>query len=154
MELMQIRFTEWRDAPKDKRSAGVIASERVRLARLREIEVAARVRDAEREMRGEGWVSERERLEANKSELLTCSEDLAAARAAEASVGEAERQAALAHEMVGRLGYLVLNAERSVAQKVVLEDGADLPAGAVYGYEIVNERPATPRWATAQGSGS
>ena len=58
------------------------------------------------------------------------------------------------HRKVGTFGYQVLNAVGSEVLNIVDKSGKDLPAKAVYAFEVVDDDPALPAWAKKAKAGS
>lgn len=138
--FMKIRFIEWRDppAPADKASA---LSE-IDAAQAALVALDARATDVAGETKAGS-----ERVAAQAAQTDNIQTARKAALAALTAAGEAADAAMKTHERVGTFGYQVLTEDGDRVQGLVDEQGEDLPAGAVYGYEIVDQKPAAPPWA-------
>jgi hypothetical protein len=148
MRFMKVEFTEWRDPVLIGRDTELsVASGRVAEAAQRE--ATARIGIAEiRELRA--LADSQELLEQEEAAKVVLANLLKARRAAvtaEEAAGDAATVAMKSHARVGTIGYQVINEENEVV-RLADRDGADLPAGAVYGYRIIDTDPAPlPQWA-------
>jgi len=157
MKLMKVRFTEWRDAPArahagDTGSELEVASRHVADCTQREIALRAQLGELKGLIEIADTQPLRDRRTALAIELDAALRARRAALSAEHSAGEVVRLAMKAHPKVGSDGYQVLNDEGTEMLRVVDAAGKDLPASAVYGYEIIDQAPPLPAWATAGGA--
>jgi len=151
MKLMKIRFTEWRDAPVNETKRAVtetdVAQQKLAEIQTRESEVRADLAHAEELLKKVKSEQLAERVAGQAMELDNLYVAKKAAMAAADAAGAAAAEAMKTHAKVGAFGYQVLDGEGARMLRLVDESGADLPAGVVYGYEIVDTAPALPAWA-------
>lgn len=153
MRYMKVRFTEWRDAPAPANAKTPVVSEidaaQAKLAELnaRDVEVRADILHAEGLLK----VASSEQLLERQAGSVMAADNLFVARkaalAALQAAGEAADAAMKSHARVGGFGYQIISDDGTQVVQLVDEQGADLPAGAVYGYEIADPAPPRPAWA-------
>lgn len=145
MNLLKIVITEWRDASSGAGLAEVdAAQDKLQELSAREREVRADLAHAEALLTRVKSVDLADRMAQHVMELDNLHVARKAALAAEAAAGNAVQSAMRAHPMVGSFGYQVLNDAATQVVDLVDATGAALPAGAVYGYALVDGEPATP----------
>lgn len=155
MNFIKIRFTEWRDAPAPVNvkaqalSEADAAQQKLDALALRGAEVRSDVASAKELLALGDNALLRERLAASVTELDNLHAARKAALTAQAAAGQAAMDAMKAHPRVGSFGYQIIDAATMTVLKLVDEDSLDLPAGAVYGYEVIDANPAPPAWAGA-----
>ena len=154
MQFIKVRFTEWRDAPapinvKAPVSEADAAAGQLALLAEREAEVRGDIAHAESLLKIANSEQLRERLAGHIMEMDNLYISRKAALAAQASAGEAQMSAMKAHARVGSLGYQVIDEAAMKVLALVDADGAALPAGAVYGYEVIDPNTAPPAWAAS-----
>ena len=150
MIFMQVQFTEWRDAPNPGAllvSEADAAGQTLAALSARECEVRADIAQTEALLKQDDSDELRAVLAGNLVEMDNVSAARKAALAAQSAAGEAAYAASKAHARVGSLGYQIIDEAAGVVLKLLDADGADLPEGAVYGYQIVDQKPALPAWA-------
>jgi hypothetical protein len=146
MRLIKIRISEWRDG--EGPTPELVAAARL-VAETAEREAAARreLVEADELMELADTEAHRAARAARTAAVLNAVAARNAARSAEAAAGEAATRAMKSHPRVGTHGYQILTDDGTAVGRVVDEDGKDLPAGAVYGYLVVDQAPAVPSWA-------
>ena len=145
VKLVKIRFTAWRDEREAPRSSDL----------QRKLDAWAGrehvLRGAALRVRQQRATADSEILKMELVALTTELQNIDAVRQPliDAEVAEIERaQAALLkHKKVGTFGYQVFNDAGTEVAKIVDESGNDLPAKAVFAYEIVDTYPLLPQWA-------
>lgn len=151
MIFMKVQFTEWRDAPPVNQRARPVseadaANQKLAALTAREFEVRADIAHAEALLKLASSAPLRARLAGHVVEMDNLYVARKAALAAQSAAGQAEDDALKAHARVGGFGYQVIDEAARTMLKLVDADGADLPAGAVYSYEIVDQAPMLPAW--------
>jgi hypothetical protein len=145
VKLIKIRFTSWRDhsvAPSTlvlEEQLGTLITREVAL-RTAAASAKAQPAHAHSEVLQESLVSIAE-------ELRKIDTERRALLSAERTAAAAETRAATEHKKVGSFGFQLLNAARGEVVNIVDESGNDLPADAVYAYEVVDTDPPLPGWA-------
>ena len=145
MKLIKIKFTAWRDQREASRSLEFqkqldewAGHERVlngAAVRVRQQQATA---DSEvLKMQIAAITKEINNIHASRQPLLD----------AETSTIKRAEAALLRHKKVGTFGYQVLNSAGTEMIKIVDESGRDLPAEAVYAFEVVDTYPSRPAWA-------
>ncbi len=145
LKLIKIKFTSWRDHSVAPRAREIQErhdefSKRMNLLAAN----AARIRykrdgNAEEDHKALAAIAaDRGSLDAGRMALLS----------AEKAAADAEVGAARAHRQVGTFGYQVLDETGSRVAVVVNEAGDYLPAQALYTFEVVDENPPLPLWAS------
>jgi hypothetical protein len=145
VKLVKIRFTSWRDRSVASRSPAFqeqldawakresVLSAAV--ARIREQEVHANIEALQKSLAR--IAADVKKIDDERTLLLS----------AEEAAAEAEARAASEHEKAGTFGYQVFNDTGTHVTKLVDEAGNDLPAHAVFSYEVVDDHPPLPAWA-------
>lgn len=152
MKVMKISFTEWRDPPSPANARVAAVSEidaaQAKLAELdaRDADVRGDIDHAQTLLKIADSGQLRERLAGSVMEADNIFVARKAALAALQAAGEATVEAMKSHARVGTFGYQVIDESVMEVVKLVDEAGGDLPAGAVYGYEIVDTNPPAPAW--------
>jgi hypothetical protein len=145
MNLIKIRFTAWRDKP----DASRLSDLQSKLDALVEREHV--LRGAALRVRQQQTLGDSEVLKMQIAAITTELSNIHAARQPliDAQVAEVEQaQAAMhQHKKVGTFGYQVLNDAGTEVVKIIDESGNDLPAKAVYAFEVVDDNPPLPSWA-------
>ena len=144
MKLIKIRFTAWRDEREAPRSSDLqrkldawAGRERVlrgALLRVRQQQAAAASKILNMEF--DAITTELYNIEAVRQPLID----------AEAAEVEEAQATLLKHKRVNTFGYQVFNEVGTEVAKMVDESGNDLPAKAVFAYEIVDIDPPLPEW--------
>ena len=145
MKLIKIRFTGWRDKPDPSRSTDLQRKLDAWMGREHVLRGAAlRVRQKQA-------MADSEVLKMQFAAITTEIDSIHAVRQplidAEAAAVEQAQAALLQHKKAGTFGYQVLNDAGTEVVKIVDEAGNDLPATAVYSYEVVDDDPPLPAWA-------
>lgn len=145
VKLIKIRFTAWRDKPGATRSTDLQRKLDAWMGREHVLRGAAlRVRQKQA-------MADSEVLNMQFAAITTELDSIHAVRQplidAEVVAVEQAQAGLLWHKKVGTFGYQVLNDAGTEAVKIVDESGNDLPAQAVYAFEIVDPDPPLPEWA-------
>ena len=144
VKLIKIRFTAWRDDREAPRSSDLQAKldawagrEHVlRGALLRVRQKQAGTASEVLNMEFDAIATELYNIEAVRQPLID----------AEVAEVEQAQAALLKHKRVNTFGYQVFNDAGTEVVKIVDESGNDLPAKAVFAYEVVDTGPL-PQWA-------
>lgn len=143
MKLIKVRFTAWRDQPPPRRS---LVSQRqldawsTRLSVL--FDVATRLNNRQAVADSEALQKE---ITAITAKVQKIDADRTALLSVEDAAADAATRKAHKHKKVGTFGYQVL--DDVGAHLMVDEAGNDLPAQAVFSYEIIDDDPPLPAWA-------
>ena len=145
MKFVKIKFTSWRDAAPVARSAVFEKKLDAWIARLGAFSAAAA------DIKKQQAHADTEVLQ---SALARVTADLAKIDAehrwllyVERAAAEAETRAAKKHKKAGTLGYRVFGAGGNQVTRTVDESGNDVPANAIYTFEVVDTDPSVPEWA-------
>ena len=146
MKLVKIRFTGWRDKPGTPRTSDLQTKLDAWTGREHVLRGAAlRVRQQQA-------TADSEALRKEFTAITTELTKINAARQPLLSVEDAARNIdtgeARGHKKVGTFGYQVFDEAGTEVTRIVDEDGHDLPAEAVYSYEVVDDKPPLPEWAS------
>lgn len=158
IRFIKIRFVEWRDNNSFvslQRVGNEVQAKRELVDRARD--KAIRLRDkADERLRinkinlsdpknsRPAYVIEADQAEA---ELKRMEDELRPLQDVAARMSEQNSTAARSHEQCGKFGFQVVDSSNGVI-KIVDADGNDLPRGQVYSYEVSDDSPPRPSWAT------
>ncbi len=145
MRLVKIRFTSWRDRSVASRSPAIqeqldawtkrVSALSAAVAHIKEREVNANIEALQKSLAR--IAADVQKIDDERTLLLS----------AEEAAAEAEVRAAGKHAKAGTFGYQVLDDAGTHVTKIVDDAGNDLPAQAVFSYEVVDDRPPLPVWA-------
>ena len=145
MKLIKIRFTSWRDrsaAPRSPAFQEQLDAWTTRVSVLSD--ATARIKEQQAHANIQALQKSLARIAA---ELQKIDDERTLLISAEEAAAEAELRAASGREKAGIFGYQVFNDAGTHVKKLVDEDGNDLPAEAVFSYEVVDDDPPLPAWA-------
>jgi len=145
VKLIKIRFTSWRDRSVASRSpafqkqldawAKRVSALSAAVAHIKEQEVNANIEALQKSLAR--IAVDVQKIDDERTLLLS----------AEEAAAEAQARAASKHEKAGTFGYQVLDDAGTHDTRLVDDAGNDLPAQAVFSYEVVDDHPPLPRWA-------
>ncbi|HKQ25167.1 MAG TPA: hypothetical protein VJT81_12065 [Burkholderiales bacterium] len=145
MRLIKIRFTSWRDRSVAPRAPAIqeqldawakrVSALSAAVAHIKEQEVNANIEALQKSLAR--IAADVQKIDDERALLLS----------AEETAAEAEQRAAGRHKTAGTFGYQVLNDAGTHVARLVDEAGNDLPAQAVFSYEVVDDHPPLPAWA-------
>lgn len=142
-KALKVCFTAWRDQPPPRRSLvskGQLDAWSKRLSVL----FGAATRLSNRQAVADSEALQKE-IAAITAEVQTIDADRTALLSVEDAAADAATRKAHKHKKVGTLGYQVWDNVR--AHLMVDEAGKDLPAQAVFSYEVIDDDPPLPAWA-------
>jgi hypothetical protein len=151
LKLIKVRFTSWRDQSVAPRTTAFQRQLDRWITRLSALSVAA----AGLHDRAE-WPDNKElkmQADAIRAEVQKIDFERHVLLAAEGAVATLEAREARKHTRVGTFGYKVLTDTSTQIGYFVDEAGHDLPALAVFTYDVVDADPAAPGWANYERRG-
>ncbi len=141
VKLVKIRFTSWRDQSVAPRAPELRRQLDYWIARVEALSVAAE------NIKEQQAYADSEALQKSLTRITTDLENIDAARMRLLSA-EGATPTGIEHEKAGTFGYQIFNKAGTYVAMIVNEAGEYLPVQAVYSYELVDENPPRPKWAT------
>lgn len=145
VKLIKIRFTSWRDRSVASRSPAF--QEQLDAWAKRESALSAAVAHIKEQEINANIETLQKSLARIAADVQKIDDERTLLLSAEEAAVEAEARAASKHEKAGTFGYQVFNDAGTHVTKIVDEAGNDLPAQAVFSYEVVDDHPPLPAWA-------
>jgi len=145
VKLIKIRFTSWRD--RSVASSSPALQEQLDDWTKRESALSAAVAHIKEQEVNVSIEALQKSLGRIAADVQKIDDERTLLLSSEEAAPEAETRAASGDEKTGTFGYQVFNDGGTHVTKLVDEAGNDLPAQAVYSYEVVDDHPPLPEWA-------